>query len=1037
MSAPADIQRTTDLRSRRATGFSSDVVGDFFNEMVKSYGFRRNRRTGVWDWSVDNIAKSYKEEPFWTAIDYLALGVPVAKWGRAARTIQKGSSAYGQAYKAGELGFGEAVRRFGTRGAPRTAVGRFISSPVTRRFDEKDFELIGKYGDEMELRGIKSAFDNELRAQRAAIERMRNDMIRKADAAGFTEEQNRAFILAMEGGEGEFDRFWRTVDRKGQEAYLSQFAFRNMIHDYAHEFGLISDNTYAKNLNKYYPRAYEEFRGAMSEGQRVARGLASPPKAKLGERHFMPRTAPDHPELTRIFDPKFGAVEMANAAQTIAQQRYGIMIARSPLAKSQDALIANFGDMDAARAAGWRRISELFPGKGARADKKLVQAERDLKRVDRTIKRHNKDWKTIEEIIGSQGKNVEKMKLSRQLKLMLGQKTGRAATRTRGQLDALTGETGRTITYERSTFKRVRKQLTKRGDALQRERDRIGARVSELKQNRRVKHMVRRMPEELRDLYLDPATADDIAGFIRIGEIGLIHKMYNATLGFFKTAHTAYNPATHSRNFLGNLIFYTMAVGFPGSSIAPFRGGPKRGFDALRGHKYQKELVETINYGILGSSFDAEVQKTLASVYGYAGPLRETWLEKMMAGHGLEKAARGMRRFRDGVHRLYAAEDEVWKLDAYISLKKRFLKNGKLTATQAAEKAALQVQRYFPNYLNVSPATELLRQGLPFASFTTEALRVWRNAMIFKPHAAVFWNNITEMMSHAMGAMANITPEEAEAGKSALPWYTQNKKMALLPWRDKDGKPHFLDLSYIIPMADLGAEVQEMSFAGIPMPVGLTAGFDPTRNPVFQILAGAVTGVDPFSERPIEPRFTEQQLGIPVDEKGARRVVGLAEHMARTMLPPIVPPAYVGVNLLELARGTKSGITGKPLEEGVARTIARELSGLRSYAPSVKAQVLNIKREQRLAAEERVNLWDRWELAVANGDFRTAEVMRQQIIEQKGAKWFYDNVGRHVPGSFMNLSSDDVREVILRSQTFRATPEEMGPIYLRMLRSGR
>ena len=61
------------------------------NELVKSYGLRRDAATGEWSLTLDNIGQAFKEDPFWTTVDYLTLAVPAAKWGGALARAAKGA----------------------------------------------------------------------------------------------------------------------------------------------------------------------------------------------------------------------------------------------------------------------------------------------------------------------------------------------------------------------------------------------------------------------------------------------------------------------------------------------------------------------------------------------------------------------------------------------------------------------------------------------------------------------------------------------------------------------------------------------------------------------------------------------------------------------------------------------------------------------------------------------------------------------------------------------------------------------------------
>jgi hypothetical protein len=187
-----------------------------------------------------------------------------------------------------------------------------------------------------------------------------------------------------------------------------------------------------------------------------------------------------------------------------------------------------------------------------------------------------------------------------------------------------------------------------------------------------------------------------------------------------------------------------------------------------------------------------------------------------------------------------------------------------------------------------------------------------------------------------------------------------------------------------------------------------------------------------MSGRPVEPRFMEQQLGIPVPPEG-RRVLGAAEYTLRAMLPPLAPPGYAGTNLIELMRGQKSGATGLPMEHDTVRTLFTNLLGQRTFEPTVHARILNLRRDIRQRSEKTTQTWDRFEWSMANGSIRSAEEERKRIIQLRGAEYFLDNYKSHMPGSYSNLPPEALQDVLSRASRFRAAPQEMAAVYNRYI----
>lgn len=336
--------------------------------------------------------------------------------------------------------------------------------------------------------------------------------------------------------------------------------------------------------------------------------------------------------------------------------------------------------------------------------------------------------------------------------------------------------------------------------------------------------------------------------------------------------------------------------------------------------------------------------------------------------------------------------------------------------------AATEVNKFMPTFIAHSQFGEEVRKYVPFSSFTTEQLRIWKNVLTEKPHLAAFYNHITETMSYTFGAMAGFEPSEIDAAAEGLPWFMEGKKQMVLPFK-VDGRPRFLDMSYLIPLANISESQQSGNLFWASIPGTL---YDPTMNPLMSI-ATAAAGWDPFAQRQIEPRFVERTLGFPVVAEGAganrmlRHVVGLTEHIASTMLPPWVPPGYTGINLIELATGARHPKTGEKLEESAFATIAGNIFGMRTYASDVESQILNIQRETRNINEQVQQSWRRWEAARVHGN------LSRMLKEETRIKVLKTMEGIDDPDEYItrsmrsrrplsNLSRRQTREVLERTR---------------------
>lgn len=343
---------------------------------------------------------------------------------------------------------------------------------------------------------------------------------------------------------------------------------------------------------------------------------------------------------------------------------------------------------------------------------------------------------------------------------------------------------------------------------------------------------------------------------------------------------------------------------------------------------------------------------------------------------------------------------------------------------RAIEYASLQVAKFMPSFMLNSRLTQVARGIIPFAGFSHEAVRVWKNTMVEKPHLAAFWSHFTDMVGQFSGAAAGFTPEEIQTARANLPYYQEGKKMLMWPGA-VNGKPTFIDMSYLIPLANVvEVERDEQTLFG---KVASLMGVNVTSNPVVASFVAASTGRDAFRNQPLEPRFTERQLGVTPEGYKMRSMVGLAEHVAATFLPPIIPPGYVGNNLLEMARGQVHPKTGQELEDGLYRTLATNLLGVRLHEADANAALLNIGHQERLMNERITEHWDRWAWAVANGRNDDAERAEKNLYElrlqrgdtpEEAMKYLADGVAKREPGKYRNYPNKDLRAAL---KSLRAT----------------
>jgi len=507
----------------------------------------------------------------------------------------------------------------------------------------------------------------------------------------------------------------------------------------------------------------------------------------------------------------------------------------------------------------------------------------------------------------------------------------------------------------------------------------------------------------LLDKFIDPAALDDVVSMFKMPDDfgGQLQQAAQKAFAFFRAGKTAYNPATHVRNYLSNIIFYHMATG-------RFSLTPTTGIKALRS-KGGVDFREAIQAGVLGGSGLEVIKETLKKHGLDVGDITVMdWVGDSRLAEILKKGAGQMEQ-------MYRASDDIWKLDAFIKIRNRYLKSG-VDRSGSVARAALDVARFMPTFnIPSGLSAGFVGKAIPFSSFTNESLRIWKNVMTDKPHIGFFWNHMADTWNTSFAAASGISNEELDNVYSQMPDYQKGKQMMILPFRD-GGKLLPLDLSFVIPLAGNMSELQtnEKSFF-------LSEFYDLTQNPLVGAATAMATGEDPFTGKPLEPRFAERQMGLSIDDPAKRKWAGLAEWGMRTMLPPLTPPGFAATNLLEAVKGQRDPFSLQELEPNIARTVAANIFGMRTYEASLSSEIQNVRRSETRLQERRTAALDRFKFAAANGD--TAGMDREEanvrattfklLGDEKAVEAYWKGAKKQVePGAFRGLSTKHLKEVL-------------------------
>lgn len=312
----------------------------------------------------------------------------------------------------------------------------------------------------------------------------------------------------------------------------------------------------------------------------------------------------------------------------------------------------------------------------------------------------------------------------------------------------------------------------------------------------------------------------------------------------FKVSKTVLNPATHTRNVLGNTVFadfaqipvwdprnwpfYARAAtelmksgkGFTASALQ------KTGVARVGVEGTTKMVREAIQHGALQTEFVAtEVLRDVAKGFAKLNPMKA-----MLAQ---------MQRPIKAIGRVYNAEDQIFKLASYMKQRE---------AGATAIEAARHVNKWFPNYRDVTKAVKVLRQspvGAPFITFSAEASRIFVNAAKQHPVKFVKWMMLPKAFSAGAAAQIGLSGEDVKKIMASLPDYLRQPFTVLWPSEDKDGNPQIVDGTYSHPLGAMFAGKRTGKF-DIPV-----IGDFVLNNPIINTALEVVNNIDFFTGRAI------------------------------------------------------------------------------------------------------------------------------------------------------------------------------------------
>jgi hypothetical protein len=399
---------------------------------------------------------------------------------------------------------------------------------------------------------------------------------------------------------------------------------------------------------------------------------------------------------------------------------------------------------------------------------------------------------------------------------------------------------------------------------------------------------------------------------------------------WFKKAKTVYNPGTHITNIASNVTL-AMMHDIPVSTIASA---------AKLFTKYElnaKSLTPSelaimsqfMNSGaMLGDYSSAEVKEAIYKAWNenLAQPTDTSLMQRLKMFTGYEKskaqmgvalAAKAGNKLDSIASELYAAEDNVFRLAAFMKkvgeLQER--SGEKTPTTENFNDAGTFARKAFLDYDIDSKAVRIARQSfLPFVSWTYAIAPVMGRIALHQP-----WKIANVLAAYYLidVAMASAAGDDDEETRKRGPKEIRERMFGIgpymhirIPFMGDENNPVYYRLGDYVPMASAAKGLPNGFMGQSWIPGAITPS-----GPIVSAIAGLVVGVNPY---------TGKSLNQPTDTEWQK-----FKNAAKFAYDIVTPPAISSTQLKAVndILDEKTGITGAPVSNlAIARTF-----GLKMY----------------------------------------------------------------------------------------------------------
>jgi hypothetical protein len=418
---------------------------------------------------------------------------------------------------------------------------------------------------------------------------------------------------------------------------------------------------------------------------------------------------------------------------------------------------------------------------------------------------------------------------------------------------------------------------------------------------------------------------------------------FNDVMAFFKKSKTVYNPGTHVTNILSNITLSILhgitpsTMGRAAKLYLDFETNP----DNMSKENLALMKAFYASGAVLGQFSSSEVKKTVYDKLNQAitPDSDSSYITKLKTFSSYERAKAQLAKYDNKASEIYAAEDNVFRLAAFLNTAGNIqLRDGtkSLNADQL-EEAGLAGRKMFLDYDIDARAIRAMRQSfMPFISWSYAIMPVLGRIAIEKP-----WAMANVLMTYALMQAALGGGEDEEEKRKVAPDYLRDRAWGglgpymhmRLPFVGDEENPVYFNLGKYIPMFTLFQPPPgESKLAGQEW----VPGFATPSGPLTTLLS-AMNGYDPFTGKPMHN---------PTDTQWDK-LVTTGKAVYNTMAP-----AAINATFWKNVGDLTEGVTGPTGVEKSALFLARNLGGLGLYQFNVdesafyqRNEVKKLKRE--------------------------------------------------------------------------------------------